>query len=211
MEDKQFETLAIRTQMPRTLQKEHSAPLYLTSSFTFDSAEEGASLFSGDLEGNLYSRFSNPNCDEFIEKLKVLEKVEDGVATATGMAAIFVSMAALLKSGDHIVASSAIFGNSLNIITNILPNYGIEYSLVEIDQNDSWEKSIRSNTKMLFVETPSNPTLKIADLSFLKNLCQKNQLIYSIDNCFATPYLQTPTDFGADLVLHSATKYIDGQ
>lgn len=208
---KNFETLSIRSQMERTNQKEHSTPLFLTSSFTFDSAEEGAALFSGEKEGNLYSRFSNPNTDEFIQKLKLLEETEDGVATATGMAAVFVSMAALLKSGDHIVASSAIFGNTLNIITSILPQYGIEYTLVKVDQNQQWKESIQSNTKMFFVETPSNPTLKIADLECLGTLCKEKGIIFSVDNCFATPYLQQPSKFGADLVLHSATKYIDGQ
>lgn len=211
MNKHEFETLAIRTQMGKTQQKEHSAPLYLTSSFTFDQAEEGAALFSGELDGNLYSRFSNPNCDEFIEKLKALEKTESGVATATGMASIFVSLAALLQAGDHILASAAIFGNSLNIISNILPKYGIEYTLIEVDNNKAWEEGIQPNTKLLFVETPSNPTLKIADLTFLKQLCVTNNIIFSVDNCFATPYLQNPSDFGADLVLHSATKYIDGQ
>jgi len=211
MEKQHFETLAIRTQTAQTLQKEHSAPLYLTSSFTFDSAEEGAALFSGDAEGNLYSRFSNPNCDEFIDKLKLLENTEAGVATATGMAAVFVTLASLLKNGDHIVASSAIFGNSLNILKSILPNYGIECTLVEVDNNKSWEKAIKPETKLLFVETPSNPTLKLADLTFLGQLAETNNLIYVVDNCFATPYLQQPALFGADIVLHSATKYIDGQ
>lgn len=211
MEKHHFETLAIRTQAEQSQQKEHSVPLYLTSSFTFDSAEEGAGLFSGEVEGNLYSRFSNPNCDELISKLNSLEQTEAGVTTATGMAAVFVTLAALLKSGDHILASSAIFGNSLNIIKNILPNYGIEHTLVEVDNNNSWELAIKPNTKLLFVETPSNPTLKIADLSFLNGLAKDKNLIYVVDNCFATPYLQQPTNFGADIVLHSATKYIDGQ
>ncbi len=211
MRNLHFETLAIRTQAEQTQHKEHAVPLFLTSSFTFDSAEEGAGLFSGDLEGNLYSRFSNPNTDEFVEKLKLLEGTEDGVATATGMAAVFVSLASILESGDHIVASSAIFGNSLNIVQNILPKYGITTSLVEVDDQIAWEKAIQPNTKLLFVETPSNPTLKIADLEFLGRLSKERNLIFVVDNCFATPYLQQPTRFGADLVLHSATKYIDGQ
>lgn len=211
MEKLHFETLAIRTQTAQTLQKEHSAPLYLTSSFTFDTAEEGAALFSGDAEGNLYSRFSNPNCDEFIDKLKLLENAEAGVATATGMAAVFVTLASLLKTGDHIVASSAIFGNSLNILKSILPNYGIACTLAEVDNNKNWEEAIKPETKLLFVETPSNPTLKLADLTFLGQLAKKSNLIYVVDNCFATPYLQQPSLFGADIVLHSATKYIDGQ
>ena len=142
-----FETIAIRTQMERTAQKEHSAPLYLTSSFTFDTAEEGAGLFSGELEGNLYSRFSNPNTDELIEKLRLLEQCEAGVATASGMAAVYVSMVALLKTGDHIVASSAIFGNSRHIISSILPDMGVEYTYVDVDDNAQWEAAIRPNTK----------------------------------------------------------------
>lgn len=211
MEKRHFETIAIRTQMEKTAQKEHSSPLYLTSSFTFDSAEEGAGLFSGELEGNLYSRFSNPNTDEFVEKLRLLEQCEAGVATASGMAAVYISMVALLKTGDHIVASSAIFGNSRHIISSILPDMGIEYTYVDVDQNEQWEKAVQSNTKMIFVETPSNPTLKTADLEFLGKLCQEKGLIFSVDNCFATPYLQQPIKYQADLVIHSATKYIDGQ
>lgn len=206
-----FETLAIRTQSERTHQKEHSVPLYLTSSFTFDNAEEAAAVFSEEQEGNLYSRFSNPNTDEFVEKLKILEGMESGVATATGMAAIYTAFASLLKSEDHVVASSAIFGSSKKVIDSVLPNHGIEFSFVELDDKNAWEKAVQPNTKMIFVETPSNPTLKIADLDFLKDLCIKNDLIYVVDNCFATPYLQQPAKFGADLVLHSATKFIDGQ
>ena len=211
MENLHFETLAIRTQLERTKQKEHSTPLFLTSSFMFDSAEEGAGLFSGDVDGNLYSRFSNPNTDEFIEKLIQLEGTENGVATATGMAAVYVSLAALLESGDHIVASKAIFGNSLNVINSILPKYGIEYTLVDVDNNEDWDKAIQKNTKFIFVESPSNPTLKIADLTFLGDLCKQHDIIFCVDNCFATPYLQQPTKYGADIIVHSATKYIDGQ
>ena len=211
MKKQQFETLAIRTQTAQTSQKEHSTPLYLTSSFTFDTAEEGAALFDGDIEGNLYSRFSNPNTDEFISKLNLLEGTETGIATASGMAAVFGSIFPNVKSGDHIIASSAIFGNSINVITQILPNYGIDYTLVDVDDNEAWKKAVRENTKFLFVETPSNPTLKMADLEFLGQLCKANDIIYCVDNCFATPYLQKPIEFGADLIIHSATKYIDGQ
>jgi len=211
MANTHFETLAIRTQSTQTQQKEHSVPLYLTSSFTFDKVEDGAALFNGDVEGNLYSRFSNPNCDEFIDKLNLLEGTESGVATATGMAAVFVTLAALLKSGDHIVASSAIFGNTKHIIESTLPGYGIDYTFVEVDNNNDWQQAIQPNTKLLFVETPSNPTLKLADLSFLNELCLANKIIYVVDNCFATPYLQQPVKYGADIIIHSATKYIDGQ
>lgn len=211
MKNNHFETKAIRSQTEQTIQKEHSTPLFLTSSFTFDTAEEGAALFDGDVEGNLYSRFSNPNTDEFIDKLNLLEGTEAGIATASGMAAVFGSIFPNVKSGDHILASSAIFGNSINVITQILPDYGIAYTLVDVDDNDAWENGVEENTKFLFVETPSNPTLKIADLDFLQKLCKANNIIYCVDNCFATPYLQQPNDYGADLIIHSATKYIDGQ
>ncbi len=211
MEPHKFDTLAIRTQAARSQHKEHAVPLYLTSSFTFDSAEEAAAVFSGEQEGYQYSRFGNPNSDEFTAKLRLLENTEAGTATATGMAAVFVSLAALLKAGDHIVASSAIFGNSKHIIDTILPDYGIDYSFAEVDNNESWQQALRPNTRLLFVETPSNPTLKIADLAFLGQLCRQHNIIFVVDNCFATPYLQQPAAFGADLIVHSATKYIDGQ
>ena len=211
MEDYKFETLAIRAQAERSQNREHSVPLYLTSSFVFDSAEQAAAIFGGEETGYQYSRFNNPNTDEFIEKLCLLEGTEAGTATATGMAAVNVALTSLLKSGDHVLASSAIFGNSLHIIKSILPNFGIEYTLVDVDDNNAWEAAVRPNTRLIFVETPSNPTLKIADLDFLSRLCKTNDIIFIVDNCFATPYLQQPVKFGADLVLHSATKYIDGQ
>lgn len=211
MGDYKFETLAIRAQTKRSQHREHSVPLYLTSSFVFDSAEQAAAIFSGEEAGYQYSRFANPSTDEFVEKLRLLEGAEAGTATATGMAAVNVAFTSLLKSGDHLVASSAIFGNSLHIIKSILPNFGIEYTLVDVDNNEAWEKAVRPNTKLFFVETPSNPTLKIADLDFINKLSKANNIIYIVDNCFATPYLQQPIKFGADLVLHSATKYIDGQ
>ncbi|TXC82029.1 trans-sulfuration enzyme family protein [Luteibaculum oceani] len=206
-----FETLAIREQLAQTQHKEHSAPIFLTSSFTFDSAEEGAGLFEGSLPGNLYSRFSNPNTDELVRKLCLLEQTEAGLTTASGMAAVYTSMAALLQQGDHILSASAIFGNSHHIISNILPKAGITHTYCVINDNSSWEKALQPNTKMLFLETPSNPTLKLADLEFLGKLCKKHGLLFVVDNCFATPYLQQPSKFGADLILHSATKYLDGQ
>jgi O-succinylhomoserine sulfhydrylase len=211
MSNKAFETIAIRNQMERTIQREHSVPLFLTSSFTFDSAEHGAALFQNEVEGNLYSRFSNPNTDEFVHKMCLLEGCEAGVATASGMAAVYTSLAALLHIGDHVVSSSAIFGNSLYILKNILPGMGIESTLVDVHDNEAYEKAIRPETKMVFVETPSNPTLDLADLQFLGELCKSKGILLVVDNCFATPYLQKPKDFGAGLVLHSATKYIDGQ
>ena len=211
MSKKAFETLAIRTQMDKTAQQEHSTPLYLTSSFTFDSAEQGAALFNNEVEGNLYSRFSNPNTDEFVEKMCLLEGCESGVATASGMAAVYTSLVALLKVGDHVVSSADIFGNSKHILSQILPDMGVQTSFVSVDDNVAYEQAIRPETKLIFVETPSNPTLKIADLDFLGRLCQSKGILLVVDNCFPTPYLQKPGKFGANLVLHSATKYLDGQ
>jgi len=211
MKKRNFETEAIRTQLNQTSHKEHSAPLFLTSSFTFDSAEEGARIFKGEQEGNLYSRFSNPNTQELADKLSEMEGTEDGMVTASGMAAVFTSMAALLESGDHIISCKSIFGNSSYILNHILPSWGIEVSLVDIHDREGWKNAFQSNTKMLYLETPSNPTLQIADMPYLSSLCVENEVIFSVDNCFATPYLQQPATFGADLVIHSATKYIDGQ
>ena len=207
----QIETKAIRTQLKQSLHKEHSTPLFLTSSFTFDSAEQGERIFKGDLDANLYSRFTNPNVDEFIQKLCVLEGAESGVATASGMAAIFTSFAALLKNGDHIISASSVFGNTHYILKNILPNMGIECSLVELTKNESFSEAIKVNTKAIFVETPSNPSLQVADLQYLGKLCRMHKLLLIVDNCFATPCLQRPISFGANLVIHSATKFIDGQ
>ncbi|MCL4157020.1 UNVERIFIED_CONTAM: hypothetical protein GTU68_056465 [Idotea baltica] len=211
MADQHFETKAIREQLGQTQHKEHATPLFLTSSFTFDSAEEGAAIFQGELDANLYSRFSNPNTAELINKLCLLEEAESGVVTASGMAAVFTSFAALLKSGDHVIACQSIFGNSKYILSTVLPNWGINVTYVEIDDHDAWTSSIQSNTKLLFLETPSNPTLLVADMTFLGNLCKTHNIIFAVDNCFATPYLQQPIKFGADLIIHSATKYIDGQ
>lgn len=211
MNDLHFETQCIRMQYERSQNREHSVPLYLTSSFTFNSAEQGAAIFKGEESASLYSRFSNPNTEEFIQKLGLLEKCTAGVSTASGMAAIYTTFAALLKQGDHLVASKAIFGNAHYIITNILPNMGISYTLVNIDDHAQWEAAIKPNTKLVYVESPSNPTLKIGDLSFISNLCKSKEVIFAVDNCFASPYLQQPVNFGADIIIHSATKYIDGQ
>jgi len=211
MKKPKFETIAVRTQVPQSQQKEHSVPLYLTSSFTFDSAEDGAAIFSGEQAGNLYSRFSNPNTDEFIDKLKLMEGCEAGVATASGMAAVYTAMAAHLSVGDHVLAAGAIFGNSKYILTNILTKMGVTATFVAVDDNEAWEAAVQKNTRLLYVESPSNPTLRTADLGFLGELCAANNICYVMDNCFATPYLQQPASYGADLVLHSATKYIDGQ
>jgi len=211
MSNSHFETQAIRTQTERTIYKEHSTPLFLTSSFVFDDSEHARSLFADEIPGNIYTRFSNPNNSEFIKKLCLLEGTEDGIAVASGMSAMFTSMASLLKSGDNIISCRSVFGSTHQILTQILPNWGITATFVDIDKPETWESHIKSNTKMFFVETPSNPALQLIDLEFLANLCEKHSIISNVDNCFATPYLQNPAKFGIDLVTHSATKFIDGQ
>ena len=208
---KHFETNAIRFQANPSYNKEHSVPIYATSSFLFDNAEEARALFANEIEGNIYTRFSNPNNEEFITKLCRLEGMEDGVATASGMAAMFLSIASFLEQGDHLISSRAVFGSTHHIITQVLPKWGISHTYVDTNHPESWENAIQPNTKMLFLETPSNPGLDIIDLEFAGSLAEKHQLIFNVDNCFATPYLQNPAKWGAHLVAHSATKFIDGQ
>lgn len=206
------QTKAIRTQTRQTQYREHSTPLFLTSSFTFESAEQGKGLFEETIEGNIYSRFSNPNVSEFVEKVCMLEGAEEGIATATGMAAVFASMAGLLKSGDHIVACRALFGSAHQIITQILSKWGITHTYLDATATEEeWEAAMQPNTRMVYLETPSNPGLELVDLAMLGRLKEKYGFILNVDNCFATPILQTPLDFGADLSVHSATKYMDGQ
>ncbi len=211
MENRNFETDAIRAQSERTLNREHSVPLYLTSSFVFEDAEQARALFADEIPGNIYTRFSNPNNTEFIEKMCLLEGTEDGIATASGMAAMYISMASLLKAGDHVLASRSVFGSTHQILNVIFPRFNISYSYADIADPNSWESKIQPNTKMIFVETPSNPALDIIDMEWLGNLANKHNLILNVDNCFATPYLQNPAKWGAHLVTHSATKFIDGQ
>jgi O-succinylhomoserine sulfhydrylase len=206
-----FETNAIRLQTPSSKEREHSVPIFATSSFVFEDAEQARALFANEMEGNIYTRFSNPNNDELVQKMCLLEGTEDGIATASGMSAMFISMATFLKSGDHIVACRSIFGSTHQIITQIFAGWGIEHTYVAIEKPEEWEQAIRPNTKMIFAETPSNPALDILDLEWLGKLAKKHQVLLNIDNCFCTPYLQRPVDFGADLITHSATKFIDGQ
>ncbi|MEX2463788.1 MAG: PLP-dependent transferase [Balneolaceae bacterium] len=208
---RKFETEAIRTQTPTTGEKEHSTPLYMTSSFMFDSAEHARAMFANEIEGNVYSRYSNPNTDEFISKMCKLEGAEEGVATSSGMAGVFGCLAGLLNQGDHILASRSLFGSSHQILSQILPRWGISFSYADTTQTDKWHSLLQPNTKMLFLETPSNPGLDLIDLEWAGNFSKENNLIMAVDNCFATPYLQTPIQYGADLVQHSATKFIDGQ
>jgi O-succinylhomoserine sulfhydrylase len=208
---KNFETNAIRAQLETTREREHSTPIFATSSFVFEDAEQARAMFAEEIPGNIYTRFSNPNNDEFIQKMCLLEGTEDGVATASGMAAMFTSMVAFLHAGDHILASRSLFGSTHQIITSILPRWNISHSYAQIDNPVEFEQNIRPNTKMIFVETPSNPAMDILDLEWLGQLANKHNLILNVDNCFATPYLQTPEKWGAHIVTHSATKFIDGQ
>ncbi|PQJ22865.1 PLP-dependent aspartate aminotransferase family protein [Tenacibaculum sp. SG-28] len=207
----QFETNAIRTQTERTQFSEHSTPLYLTSSFVFDDAEDMRASFAEEKQKNLYSRFSNPNTSEFVEKLVQMEKAEVGYAFATGMAAVFSSFGALLNAGDHIVACRSVFGSTHSLFTKYFPKWNIETSYFKVDEPESIEGLIQPNTKILYAETPTNPAVDVIDLALLGEIAKKHNLLLLIDNCFASPYLQNPIDFGADLVIHSATKLIDGQ
>ncbi|MEM9326397.1 MAG: aminotransferase class I/II-fold pyridoxal phosphate-dependent enzyme [Bacteroidota bacterium] len=206
-----FETDAVRTQIENALNREHSSPIFMTSSFTFADAEEARAMFADEVPGNIYSRYSNPNTSEFIHKLCLLEKMEDGIATATGMSAMFTSIAAMVSQGDHILASRAIFGSTHQLFTQVLPKWGIEHTYFNLHRPEKIESLIQPNTKMIFVESPSNPGLDIIDLEQLGFLAEKHGLVLNVDNCFATPYIQNPVDFGAHVVTHSATKFIDGQ
>ena len=204
-------TKAIRTQSERTAQMEHSSPMFLTSSFVFDSAEDMRAAFADETDDNIYSRFSNPSVKEFVDKVCALEGAEAGYATASGMSAIFATFMALLKQGDHLVSFSAIFGSTHTVITKFLPRYGIETSYIDVNDPTGWESAIRPNTKMIYLETPTNPGLDIIDLEKISALARKHDIILNVDNCFATPIGQRPVDLGADLVVHSATKWMDGQ
>ena len=204
-------TEAIRIQTQRTNEMEHATPLFLTSSFCFDNAEEMRAAFADETDDNIYSRFSNPNTQELVDKMVAMEGAEAGYAMATGMAAVFASFMALLKTGDHLVSCNSIFGSTHTVIKKILPNYGIESTYVSADKPEEWEAAIRPNTKMIYIETPTNPGLAILDLEWVNSLAKRHGILLNVDNCFATPVNQRPIDFGADLVVHSATKWIDGQ
>lgn len=206
------ETLAIRAQADRSAAREHSVPLYLTSSFVFDDAEQARALFADEVSGNVYSRYTNPNVEEFVRKLCLLEGAEAGIATASGMAAVFSTLAAVLSAGDHVVASRALFGANHQVLATLLPRWGITTTFVDsAAPMAEWETAVRPETRLLFVETPSNPGLALADLEMLGALAREHRLHLVVDNCFATPLLQQPLRFGATLVVHSATKFLDGQ
>ncbi|MCB0593617.1 MAG: aminotransferase class I/II-fold pyridoxal phosphate-dependent enzyme [Lewinellaceae bacterium] len=209
--DQRFETRAIRGQMERTGYREHSTPMFLTSSFTFPTAELMSDTFAGQAEGIIYSRYSNPNTDELIGKVCAMEGAEDGFATASGMAAVFASMAAFLRSGDHILASRAVFGSTHQILTELFPRWGIAFTYADPQDIDDWEQHLQPNTRMIVLETPSNPGLALIDLEKAGALARRHGLILNVDNCFATPYLQTPLQYGAQLSVHSGTKWMDGQ
>lgn len=205
-------TRAIRTRVIQTDEMEHTTPLFLTSSFCFETAEEMRAAFADETDDNIYSRFSNPNVQEFTDKMVALEGAEAGYSTASGMSAVFGSFMALMKSGDHLLSCRALFGSTHNIITKYLSRFGIEFSYVDASANiGEWERNIRPNTKMIYVESPTNPGLEIINIKALADLAHKRAIILNVDNCFATPFGQLPVALGADLVVHSATKWLDGQ
>jgi len=206
-----FDTRAVRAGQHHTNEGENSEPIFLTSSYVFKNAAEAAARFSGAEPGNIYSRFTNPTVRAFEERLAALEGGEKCVATASGMVAILSTCLALLKSGDHIVSSRNIFGASVLLFNNYLAKFGIETSYVSLTDYGAWEKAIKPNTKLLFLETPSNPLTEIADIARLAKIAHAKSCLLVVDNCFCTPALQLPFKFGADIVIHSATKYLDGQ
>lgn len=206
-----FETTAIRAQQARSQNNEHSTPLYLTSSFVFDDAEALRAAFADESDAYIYSRYMNPTTDEFVQKMVLLEEAEAGVATASGMNAVYVSLAAHLAAGDHVISCANVFGATHTIFNKYFPKWGISYSYFDANHPEQIEGLIQPNTKLIYLETPTNPAIEVIDLELVGEIAKKHGLIFIVDNCFATPYLQKPTQFGADLVIHSATKYIDGQ
>ena len=208
---KQFETEAIRGQMERSQYLEHSAPIYVTSSFVFEDSEDMRASFAEEKHRNIYSRYSNPNTSELIHKVASMEGVEDGVAFASGMSAIYTTFAALLASGDHILSCRAVFGSTHTLYTQFFPKWNIEHSYFDPGDFETLEKSLKPNTKILYVESPTNPGVTVLDLKRLGNFAKKNGLLFIVDNCFATPYIQQPAKLGAHLVIHSSTKLMDGQ
>jgi O-succinylhomoserine sulfhydrylase len=211
MNDKHFETQAIRAQLERSEYNEHSVPLYLTSSFVFDTAEDMRAAFAEESDAFIYSRYTNPNTDEFVNKMCLLEDAEAGVAHASGMAAIYTTLASLLKSGDHLISCSSVFGATHTIFTKYFPKWNISHSYFNASDPSEIEKLITADTKLIYIETPTNPAIEVIDLEVIAKIAKKKNLLLIVDNCFATPYLQQPVKFGADIVIHSATKYIDGQ
>ena len=213
MTDKNYqpETLGVRAGEVRSQFHEHSEALFLTSSFVFDSAEQAAKRFIGEEAGNIYSRFTNPTVSMFEERLAALEGAEQCVATASGMSAILACCMGLLKTGDHVVASQSLFGATVNLFNNILKRFGVETTYVPATDIAQWQAAVRPQTKLFFLETPSNPLTEVADIAAISAVAKKAGALLAVDNCFCTPILQRPLELGADIVIHSATKYIDGQ
>ena len=211
MEDWRPQTWAVRAQAEESVHHEHSVPMFLTSSFVFEDSEEMRAAFAGEITRNIYGRFTNPNVEELSEKIRRLEGAEAGHSLATGMAAVFAMFGALLSSGDHILACRSLFGSTHTILTKHLPRFGITHTYVDAADPDPWPGEIRENTRMIFVETPTNPAVDLVDLEWLGELAAERDILLVVDNCFATPILQRPLELGAHISLHSATKYIDGQ
>lgn len=211
MDNKHFETKAIRAQLERSENNEHSVPLYLTSSFVFDTAEDMRAAFNEETDAHIYSRYTNPNNSEFVNKVCLLEGAEAGVAMASGMAAIYTTFMALLKSGDHVVSCSSVFGATHALFTKYFPKLNITHSYFNIKNPNDIEKLIKPETRFIYLETPTNPAIELIDLEFVASIAKKHKALLIVDNCFASPYLQQPIKWGADLVVHSATKYMDGQ
>ena len=207
----QAETAVIRTQIPASPHREHASAIYMTSSFTFENAEQARALFAKEEKGFIYTRYDNPNVTEFVEKMCLLEEAEAGLALASGMSAVFTALAGLLNQGDHVLASRSVFGSTHQLLTQVLPRWGITHSYAEIARPESWQELVRPNTRLCIVESPSNPALDLIDLAWLGKFCRERDIILVVDNVFATPILQRPLTLGANLVMHSATKYIDGQ
>ncbi|MDO8412687.1 MAG: O-succinylhomoserine sulfhydrylase [Gallionellaceae bacterium] len=207
----QPETLAVHAGTVRSQFNEHSEALFLTSSFVFDSAAQAAARFIGEEPGNIYSRFTNPTVTMFEERLAALEGAEQCVATASGMSAILACGMGLLKSGDHIVASRSIFGATVNLFGTIFKRFGVETTFVSASEVSEWAAAVRPNTRLFFLETPSNPLTEISDIAAVAAVAKKCGALLAVDNCFCTPILQRPLELGADIIIHSATKYIDGQ
>lgn len=211
MTDHHLQTKLVRTQTPSSEHREHSASIYMTSSFTFEDAEHARAMFAREISGSIYTRYSNPNVDEFVAKMCHLEGAEAGVAVASGMSAVFTALAGLLNAGDHVLACRSVFSSTHQILTTMLPRWGISHTYADIHHPETWAELVQENTRMCVVETPSNPALDLIDLQWLGQFCRERNIILLVDNVFATPLLQRPIEHGAHLIMHSATKYIDGQ
>ena len=211
LEGLHLDTLAVRAGIERTAEGEHAEPIFATSSYVFANAAEAADRFAGEESGNVYSRYTNPTVRVFEQRIAALEGAEDAVGTASGMAAILSTAMALLKAGDHVICSRNVFGTTVNLFGKFMAKFGVEVTFVPLLDLDSWRAAVQPNTAMLFMETPSNPLCEIADLTALSALAREQGALLVVDNCFCTPALQTPLALGADLVIHSATKYLDGQ